>query len=121
MRAALLPERLNEVVRSHWLIENGQHWVLDVVMNEDQMRNRRDHGPENLAMLRHLALNLAELEPSNGSMRGKLKRAGWNDDYLTTILAGFGAVEMRALLVGPGRPPRRWADITFCCDRAAPR
>jgi len=95
MSAALLPERLNEVVRSHWLIENALHWVLDVVMNEDQMRNRCDHGPENLATLRHLALNLAKLEPSKGSMRGKLKRAGWNDAYLATLLAGFGGIDMR--------------------------
>ena len=46
-------------------------------------------------MLRHLALNPAKLEPSKGSMRGKLKRAGWNDAYLTTLLAGFGRGEMR--------------------------
>ena len=46
-------------------------------------------------MLRHLALNLAKLEPSKGSMRGKLKRAGWNDAYLATLLAGFGGIDMR--------------------------
>ena len=51
--------------------------------------------PENLAILRHLALNLAKLEPSKGSMRGKLKRAGWNDDYLAKLLAGFEGVEVR--------------------------
>ena len=64
-------------------------------MNEDQMCNRKDHGPENLAAQRHLALNLAKLKPSKGSMRGKLKRAGWNDDYLAKLLAGFGGVEVR--------------------------
>ena len=63
--------------------------MLDVVMNEDQMRNRRDHGPEHLAVLRHLALNLARLEPSKGSMRGKLKRAGWDDNYLIKLVTGF--------------------------------
>jgi predicted transposase YbfD/YdcC len=71
------PERFGEIVRAHWGIENGLHWVLDVTMNEDQLRNRKDHGPENLALLRRLALNLAKLEPSKGSMKGKLKRAGW--------------------------------------------
>ena len=69
------PERFNAIVRSHWGIENGLHWVLDVIMDEDQARNRKDHGPQNLALLRKLALNLAKLEPSKGSMRGKLKQA----------------------------------------------
>jgi len=87
--APLAPERLGEIVRSHWAIENALHWVLDVVMNEDQMRNRRDHGPENLAILRNLAPNLAWVEPSKGSMRGKLKRAGWDDNYLIKLVTGF--------------------------------
>lgn len=52
------------------------HWVLDVTMNEDQARNRKDHGPENIALLRRLALNLAKLEDSKVSMKGKLKHAG---------------------------------------------
>jgi predicted transposase YbfD/YdcC len=64
MSQALTPERFLAVVRAHWGIENGLHWVLDVTMNEDQMRNRKDNGPENLALLRRLALNLAALEPS---------------------------------------------------------
>ena len=55
-------------------------------MNEDQMRNRKDNGPENLALLRRLALNLATLEPSKDSMRGKLKRAGWDPSYLETLI-----------------------------------
>ena len=58
------------------------HWVLDVVMDEDQARNRKDHGPQNLALLRKLALN-AKLEPSKGSMRGKLKQAGWDNTFLS--------------------------------------
>ena len=73
---ACAPERFNTVVRSHWGIENQLHWVLDVIMDEDQARNRKDHGPQNLALLRKLALNLAKLEPSKGSMRRKLKRDG---------------------------------------------
>ena len=77
--------RFNAIVRSHWAIENQLHWVLDVVMDEDQARNRKDHGPHNLALLRKLALNLAKLEPSKGSMRGKLKRAGWDNAFLAKI------------------------------------
>lgn len=95
LSAAFPAARFNDIVRSHWAIENSLHWVLDVTMGEDQMRNRLDHGPENLAMLRHLALNIAKLEPSKGSMRGKLKRAGWNDRYLLDLLAQFKQVEVR--------------------------
>ena len=82
-------------MRAHWDIENGLHWVLEVVMNEDQARNRKDHGPENLALLRHLAINLAKLEPSKGSMRGKLKRAGWDDAFLAQLLTHFAQPQMR--------------------------
>ena len=82
-------------MRAHWDIENGLHWVLDVVMNEDQARNRKDHGPENLALLRRFALNLARLEPSKGSLRGKLKRAGWDDTFLAWLLAHSLAHQVR--------------------------
>lgn len=92
---AVPPERFNAIVRSHWGIENALHWVLDVVMDEDQARNRKDHGPQNLALLRKLALNLAKLEPSKGSMRGKLKQAGWDNTFLTQILLQFTNLQMR--------------------------
>lgn len=91
----LTPERFLAIVRAHWGIENGLHWVLDVTMNEDQMRNRKDNGPENLALLRRLALNLAALEPSKDSMRGKLKRAGWDNQFLARMLAQFPAPQVR--------------------------
>ena len=64
-------------------------------MNEDQSRNRKDHGPQNLALLRRRALNACKLEGSKGSMRGKLKRAGWNDDFLARLLASAGKGQMR--------------------------
>ena len=92
---AFSPERFAAIVRAHWGIENGLHWVLDVTLNEDQMRHRKGHGPENLALLRRLALNLAKLEPSAGSMKGKLKRAGWDDTYLATLLAQESKIHMR--------------------------
>jgi predicted transposase YbfD/YdcC len=82
-------ERFNAVVRSHWAIENRLHWRLDVIMNEDQDRNRMDNSPYNLAILRHMALNVMQKEGSRGSLRGKFKRAGWNDDYLRQLLAVF--------------------------------
>jgi predicted transposase YbfD/YdcC len=89
LSTALSGERFNEVVREHWGVENGLHWRLDVVMNEDQNRNRLGHGPNNLAVLRHMALNVMQKEPSKGSLRGKFKRAGWDDAYLTKLLALF--------------------------------
>jgi predicted transposase YbfD/YdcC len=72
-------ERLNEVVRSHRGVETRLHWRLDVVMNEDQARNRLGHGPQNLAVLRYMAINVMQKDPTKGSLRGKFKRAGWND------------------------------------------
>jgi predicted transposase YbfD/YdcC len=95
MSQAFSAERFAAIVRAHWGIENGLHWVLDVTLNEDQMRHRKGHGPENLALLRRLALNLAKLEPSKGSMKGKLKRAGWDDTYLATLLAQASKIHMR--------------------------
>ena len=55
-------------------------------MDEDQARNRRDHGPENLALLRRFALNLLRTNPDKGSTRLKIKRAGWRDDFLLRVL-----------------------------------
>jgi predicted transposase YbfD/YdcC len=95
MSQILTPERFLAIVRAHWGIENGLHWVLDVTMNEDQMRNRKDNGPENLALLRRLALNLAALEPSKDSMRGKLKRAGSDNQFLAQMLAQFASHQVR--------------------------
>jgi len=85
----LAGERFNEVAREHWGIENRLHWRLDVVMNEDQNRTRLGNGPNNLAVLRHMALNVMQKETSKGSLRGKFKRAGWDDTYLTKLLALF--------------------------------
>jgi predicted transposase YbfD/YdcC len=83
----MTPERFGEVVRSHWAIENRLHWCLDVTMNEDQMRSRMDHAPQNLAILRHMALNLIRTETSKGSLRKKFRRAAWSDSFLAKVLA----------------------------------
>jgi predicted transposase YbfD/YdcC len=91
----LSAERFGQVVRQHWTIENSLHWVLDVTMQEDWARQRKDHGPENLALLRKLSLNVARLESSKGSMKGKRQRAGWNNDYLTKLLMQFALPQMR--------------------------
>jgi predicted transposase YbfD/YdcC len=73
-------------VRSHWGIENGLHWVLDVSFDEDPCRMRTDHSPENMALLRRLALCLLKRHGKKGSIRGKRLQSGWNDDFLREVL-----------------------------------
>ena len=65
------PARVLAITRAHWSIENQLHWVLDVVFDEDHARNRRDNGPENLAILRKLALNILRSHPNRASIRHK--------------------------------------------------
>lgn len=89
LSSPLSAERFNEVARSHWGVENRLHWRLDVVMNEDQQRNRSDNGPNNLAVLRHMAMNVMQKDTTKGSLRGRIKRVGWDDNYLKTVLALF--------------------------------
>ncbi|MGH6921899.1 MAG: ISAs1 family transposase, partial [Geminicoccaceae bacterium] len=79
--------RFLAIVRAHWQIENRLHWVLDVVMDEDRARARKDHAPENLARLRRFALNVLRANQDQGSTRGKIKRAGWDDAFLLNLLA----------------------------------
>lgn len=81
------PKKLLTIVRQHWSIENTLHWTLDVVLDEDQARSRKDNAPANLAVLRRLALNIARAHPDKKtSIRAKLKRAAWNDKFLLDML-----------------------------------
>jgi predicted transposase YbfD/YdcC len=81
------PKRLLHVTRSHWGIENRLHWVLDVHFSEDRNRARKDNAPENLAILRRLALNIIRAHPDRASLRRKIKRAGWDNAFLLAILS----------------------------------
>lgn len=80
-------KRLLQVTRSHWTIENQLHWVLDVQFDEDGNRTRKDNAPENLAILRRLALNILRSQPNTTPVRRKIKRAGWDDAFLMAMLS----------------------------------
>lgn len=82
----LSPQALLKTVRAHWDIENGLHWQLDVTLREDAARNRRDNGPANFAVLRRRALDVARRDTTKGSLAVKLKRAGWDHDFLLHML-----------------------------------
>ena len=84
--ARLTPERFATAVRAHWAIENSLHWVLDVTFDEDRARNRKDNGPENLATLRKLTLNLLRKTRPKLPISRKRKRAGWSDAFARSIL-----------------------------------
>jgi len=82
-------ERILHAVRKHWSIENELHWVLDVALNEEHSRVRKDQAPENLAVLRHIALNLLKQEKTaRGGIHAKQLQAAWDQDYLLKVLAG---------------------------------
>jgi predicted transposase YbfD/YdcC len=84
--AALGAPRFAAAVRAHWRIENSLPWVLDTGFDEDRARNRKDHGPENLAILRKLALNVLRTAGPEISIRRKRKRSGWSDDFARSVL-----------------------------------
>jgi predicted transposase YbfD/YdcC len=83
----LSAERMLAVARTHWTIENQLHWVLDVAFDEDRVRSRKDNAPQNLALIRKLALNIVRHHPAKGSIKTKIKRAGWDDAFLISMLA----------------------------------
>jgi len=80
-------KRILDIVRKHWSIENQLHWVLDVALNEDHSQVCKGQAPENLAVLRHIALNLLKQEKTaKGGIHAKQLQAGWKEDYLLKVL-----------------------------------
>lgn len=78
---------LLKISRAHWGIENNLHHVLDVTLKEDACRSRKDNGPINLAALRRVTLNILKRHPHKTSLRLKIKRAAWNNHFLSELLA----------------------------------
>lgn len=77
-----------DAVRSHWQVENCLHWVLDVAFREDECRICKDHAPENMALIRHIALNLlSQDKTAKGGIKAKRLKAGWDNTYLLKLLA----------------------------------
>lgn len=83
------------LVRGHWGIENGLHWVLDVVFREDDSRVRAGRAGENLAMVRRAAASLLRRAPGKGTTPTRRLKAGWDDDYLLQVLQGIPALVVR--------------------------
>jgi hypothetical protein len=81
-------KKICETIRAHWEIENSLHWVLDVVFNEDQARNRKDHSAANMTVMRHMAVNIVKNDKtSKTSLRGRRLKAGWDNWYLVKLLS----------------------------------
>lgn len=77
------------VIRSHWSIENSLHWVLDVAFREDDSRVRRDNGAQNLAVIRHAALNLVRQDKTTKvGIKNRRKKCAYDNDYLSSLLFG---------------------------------
>ena len=83
----LLANALGPMIRSHWMVENGLHWVLDVVFRDDECRVRIDNAPFNLAIVKHIALNVLRTRKSKDSLRVRRKVAAWDENALAAYIA----------------------------------
>lgn len=73
-------------VRAHWGIENRLHWVLDVVFHDDLARLRTGYGPQNMAVIKHMAMNMLRAANDKHSLKVRRKKANLNQDYLETLI-----------------------------------
>lgn len=84
--ADLTAARAAQAVRGHWMVENALHWTLDVIFKDDHSRLRKGHGANNMAIVRHFAINLVRAVNDKRSIKLRRKRAGWSTKYLASIL-----------------------------------
>jgi predicted transposase YbfD/YdcC len=82
----MLAHLLGPVIRSHWAIENSLHWVMDMVFRDDECRVRTNHAPANFTTIKHMAHNLLRRPTSKDSFRLRRKVAGWDDEFLASLL-----------------------------------
>ena len=83
----LLASVVGPMIRDHWMVENGLHWLMDMMFRDDECRIRTEHAPANFTTLRHMANNLYRRSSAKDSMRLKRKTAGWDDEYLASLIA----------------------------------
>jgi predicted transposase YbfD/YdcC len=84
----MLAHLLGPVIRNHWAIENSLHWVMDMVFRDDECRVRINHAPTNFTTIKHMACNLLRRPTGKDSMRVRRKVAGWDDDFLASLVTG---------------------------------
>ena len=83
----LLANAIGPMIRDHWAIENRLHWIMDMVFRDDECRVRTENAPANFTTLKHMANNLVRKAPGKDSQRLKRKTAGWDDDFLASLVA----------------------------------
>jgi predicted transposase YbfD/YdcC len=79
-------DRLGDVVRHHWAVES-MHWLMDCVFRDDECRVRTEHAPANFTTIKHIAHNLLRRHPAKLSMTTKRLKAGWNEQFLASLIA----------------------------------
>jgi predicted transposase YbfD/YdcC len=84
----MLAHLVGPVIRSHWAIENSLHWVMDMVFRDDESRVRTNHAPANFTTIKHMACNLLRRPSSKDSLRVRRKVAGWDDEFLASLVMG---------------------------------
>ena len=77
-----------KAIRQHWGIENGLHWVMDVVFGDDDCRIRKDNAPANFATIKHMASNVLRSSKEKESMKSKRHMAAWDEDFLFELIIG---------------------------------
>jgi len=82
----LLANQIGPMIRG-WMIENGLHWVLDMIFRDDECRVRTANAPANFATIKHIGYNLMRRAATRDSMRLRRKVAAWDDDFLASLIA----------------------------------
>ena len=87
LSAVLTPVSLLQTVRAHWSIENNLHWQQGVSFNEDNARTRKDSAPQNIAIIRRIALDMLKAHPDKRSIARKMKLASWKKEFFFELFA----------------------------------
>lgn len=87
MSTVLLPEQVLDTTRNHWQVENGLHWILDVHLDEDFNRARKDNAPANIALLKRIARNILQtIDSPKVPISHRIKKCAWQNTYLIKAL-----------------------------------